>query len=389
MTNRFHLSIGNTLTAIALLALLGGCRGPEGPAGPPGESTILQLDGFAPGIKCGSCHNPDTDTVYYVWAKKYQWERSKHFFGGEFERNQAPCSGCHTTEGYVQRMLRGNPPLTSANWAGVVTSHPNASPPGCFACHSPHSRGNFSLRTTAPVTPVSPTTAAIPAIDYGKGNLCISCHQPRPMSPVLPVSPAATDSVTITTSRWHPHYGVQSTMLAGVGGFQIPGYTYTGNSPHATLPAIKQEGCVICHMAPSTVGSGIAGDHTMNVRFINLSGVEAWNVNGCLRSGCHATMTSVENYVSTSSTLTGGMGVRKYVSMYLDTLFTELVRRNYIVPTTGLVNASTTRPLRIPARKAGALYNYFFLKHDFSMGMHNSKYAIELLRSSIEEIRKP
>lgn len=387
--NRMHLTIGITLTAIALLAMLGGCRGPEGPAGPPGESTILQLEGFAPGIKCGTCHNTDTDTTYYVWAKKYQWELSKHFYGGDFERNQAPCSGCHTTEGYVQRMLRGNPPLTTTNWAGVVTNQLDASPPGCFACHSPHSNGNFALRTTAPVTPVSPLSTAIPALDFGKGNLCITCHQPRPLNPVMPASPAATDTITITSNRWYPHYGVQGMMLAGESGFKFPGYTYTGNSPHSTIPAIKQEGCVVCHMAPSNAGSGIGGGHTMNVRYINTSGVEAWNTTGCLKSGCHATMPSVDDYVSTSSTLTGGMGVRKYVSMYLDTLQAELIRKNYIVASTGLVNASSSRPLRIPARKAGALYNFYFLEHDLSMGIHNSKYAIELLKSSIEEIRKP
>lgn len=178
-------------------------------------------------------------------------------------------------------------------------------------------------------------------------------------------------------------------MISGQSGFKFPGYTYTGNSPHSTLAAIKQEGCVVCHMAPSNAGSGIGGGHTMNIMYLNTSGVDAWNTNGCLKSGCHATMTSVDDYVSTSSTLTGGMGARKYVTTYLDTLHSELIKKNYIVAATGLVNASSSRPLRIPALKAGALYNYFFIEHDLSMGIHNSRYAIELLKSSIAELRKP
>lgn len=380
---------GIVITLFATLALVAGCQGPQGPAGPPGESSILQLEGFAAGIKCGDCHNTDTDTVYYVWAKKYQWELSKHFFGGDFERNQAPCSGCHTTEGFVQRMLKGDPALTSTNWAGVVTNHYDASPPGCFACHSPHSNANFSLRTTKPVTPVSPLSTAIPALDYGTGNLCISCHQPRPLNPVMPATPSATDSLTITNSRWYPHYGVQGLMLAGQSGFKFPDFTYTGNSPHTSLAAIKQDGCVVCHMAPSNAGSGIAGGHTMNIRYTNTSGQTAWNINGCLGSGCHATMTNVDNYVSSSSTLTGGLGARRYVQMYLDTLHTLLVNKNYINATTGLVNASSSSPLKIPALKAGALYNFFFLEHDLSFGIHNSKYAIELIQSSIAEMKKP
>jgi hypothetical protein len=75
--------------------------------------------------------------------------------------------------------------------------------------------------------------------------------------------------------------------------------------------------------------------------------------------------------------------------MYLDTLHTLLVNKNYINATTGLVNASSSSPLKIPALKAGALYNFFFLEHDLSFGIHNSKYAIELIQSSIAEMKKP
>ena len=45
--------------------------------------------------------------------------------------------------------------------------------------------------------------------------------------------------------------------------------------------------------------------------------------------------------------------------------------------------------LKIPAIKAGAMYNYFFIEHDLSQGVHNSKYAIQLLLDSIAELRKP
>jgi hypothetical protein len=54
------------------------------------------------------------------------------------------------------------------------------------------------------------------------------------------------------------------------------------------------------------------------------------------------------------------------------------------------VNASNASPLKIrPASRAGALYNYWFLEHEGSFGVHNSKYAIELLQSSITDLRKP
>jgi hypothetical protein len=120
--------------AFLLAGLLGGCEGPQGPQGEPGESSTVHFEGFAENINCGECHDPEQDTVNYVWAKKYQWELSKHFFGGDFERNTAQCAGCHTTEGFLE-MTRGQ----------NVQVHIDASPPGCFACHSPHARGIFHL----------------------------------------------------------------------------------------------------------------------------------------------------------------------------------------------------------------------------------------------------
>ncbi len=384
------------LILVSGLFLAVGCKGPAGPAGTDGESKILQLEGFAANIKCGDCHNPDIDTTNFVWAKKYQWELSKHFFGGDFERNATPCAGCHTTEGFIQRAKANFP---AQPWT-VVTTQKDPSPPGCFACHSPHSRANFTRRTEAALTLWSPMDGvADQTINLGKGNICLSCHQPRAgFSPKMPKTPAATDTLTITSSRWFPHYGVQGLMFKGVGfggGFEFSGKTYA-NSPHPGLTVIQQEGCITCHMAPSNAGSGIGGGHTMNVNYLNTSGIPAWNTNGCLTSGCHSTMASVDDYVSTSSLLTGGVGARKFVLAYTDTLKALLVSKKYLDATGGLVmgrngtsTASSSNPAKIPSIKAGALYNYFFIKNDRSGGIHNSRYAIQLLLDSIEELKKP
>ena len=39
--------------------------------------------------------------------------------------------------------------------------------------------------------------------------------------------------------------------------------------------------------------------------------------------------------------------------------------------------------------KAGARYNYFFVEHDLSKGIHNTRYARELLASSLAALRAP
>jgi hypothetical protein len=55
----------------------------------------------------------------------------------------------------------------------------------------------------------------------------------------------------------------------------------------------------------------------------------------------------------------------------------------------GLVRLTGGRLVIKPAVKAGALYNYFMVKNDQSKGAHNTRYTLELLRSSIAELRKP
>lgn len=383
------LLVSLLLAAGLLMAALQGCKGPEGPAGPPGETTILQLEGFAADINCGDCHNPETDTTYFVWARKYQWEQSKHFYGGDYERAGASCTECHTTEGFIQK-----------TGGKTVTATVQPSPPGCFACHSPHSRGDFSLRTNSAVTLLAGVAGDADAtFDFGKGNLCAACHRPRSISPKPdPTKTAATDTISITNNRWYQHYGVQSHILNGTGGFKFQGYSYAGNSAHTTAPLIKSEGCIQCHMADmastASYPFGAAGGHTMNIRY-DLHGVESSLLDGCKNSACHPTITSVDYH-----------GVQTTVHAYLDTLATMMkdtsivnkwnkgAKKAWITGTdsTGFtINASSgAGALKIaPAVKAGALYNFFMVEHDLSVGAHNSVYVIDLLKSSVAELRKP
>ena len=400
------ISAATVLFAAGLVALSQfGCKGETGPPGPPGEPSG-SLNGFASGIQCATCHSSEQDTTYFVAGRVYQWSSSKHAVGGDLERNGPTCAGCHTTEGFQERWRN--------NFSTQVVDevlHP--SPPGCFACHSPHARANFSLRDIAPVT-IASFIAGVPdaVFDYGKANLCVKCHQTRTSSPMTPkpdpTKTALSDTISITSSRWYPHYGVNGQMLMGSGGFQFSDYAYTGNSNHSSNTVIKQEGCPQCHMAemsyPPNAGTGKGGGHTMNIRYI-WEGTPGSVLAGCKESGCHSSSFNGPDYISESSALTGGVGVQTYIQRCVDTLYTLMTDTNVVKkwnvggsaklwlvsgsegPT---VNASSSSPLKIrPASRAGALYNYFFLEHEGSHGAHNSRYAIELARSSIAELRKP
>jgi hypothetical protein len=249
--------------------------------------------------------------------------------------------------------------------------------------------------------------------DYGKGNLCVKCHQTRTSSPMTPKpdpsKTAMTDTITITSSRWYPHYGVNGQMLMGEGGFRFSDYTYTGNSNHSSNAMIKQEGCPICHMAeasyPPNAGTGKGGGHTMNIRY-EWEGAPGSVLTGCKTSGCHLSTFSSPDYISEASSLTGGQGVQTFIDRYLDTLYalmsdTNVVKKwnvggsskKWLVKSAAgevTVNASAGSPLKIrPAALAGAIYNYYFLEHEGSHGAHNSRFAVELALSSVAELRKP
>lgn len=377
-------ALGVALGLFIWIFTLAGCEGPEGPKGDSDTIYVnqypLNLEGFAPNIKCADCHNPDVDTTYYLWARRYQWQNSLHAYGGDLERNGPDCAGCHTTEGFIHRWKN--------NWASQqVPAQQNPSPPGCFACHSPHSRANFSLRDVVPVTLTSGITGVNDAtFDFGKGNLCAQCHQPRTVSPKPdPTKTAPTDTIRITSSRWYPHYGVQAQMLMGTGGFEFIGYTYR-QSNHQSNQTLLEEGCTECHMAsqvyPPDLGSGRGGGHTMKIRYSSDESESdtLFALAGCNQSGCHGTGGF------TKATI---LAAERAIDDSLHVLETLLRQRGWLTAS-GTVNASSSNPLRIsPAYKAGAMYNFFFIEHDASRGMHNTKYTMDLLTSSLAVLRAP
>ncbi|MEW5799152.1 MAG: collagen-like protein [Bacteroidota bacterium] len=395
------------LIALMFLALQA-CEGPAGPAGVQGpagkdgakgaDAGFVYFEGFKDSLRCASCHTPDNDTTYYLISRRVQWEVSKHNDGGNFDRNLEDCAGCHTTEGFMERASKSFPTA----FAGQKTKkYAQSSPPGCFACHSPHKQGNFSVRNNfAPVVIKSNVVGNNDlTFDYGKGNLCVLCHQTREIANAtvfntsMKPDPTKTDTIVITTNRWYSHYGVQGEMLSGTGGFHFPGMTLT-NSPHTNQPVIKQEGCTKCHMsAPTGGGTAKGGGHTMNIAYTTESGSAGYVLTGCNTSDCHNGAITSSNYKTYSA------NNYNLVLERLDTLQALLIQKGLLDATSLLVklpkkvlNPATGKDqsyASIPMQKAGALWNYFFVEHDLSKGIHNSKYALALLDASIAEMKKP
>jgi hypothetical protein len=181
-------------------------------------------------------------------------------------------------------------------------------------------------------------------------------------------------------------------MLMGTGGFEFVDYSYPNpkSSNHTFNLGIQTNGCASCHMGEQSddLGTGNAGGHTMRITWVpeGEEGEElSYFLAGCQDPGCHGEDMETTDIVGPS---TGGVGAQTLVEAYMDTLHDLIDARGWF-NADNLVNASNSNPLKIsPESRAGAIYNYFFIEHEGSRGVHNTKYALELLKSSIAELRK-
>jgi nitrate reductase cytochrome c-type subunit len=329
----------------------------EGPAGLPGKDGKDGADGTN-GVNgqdgtagCIVCH--DNNQVNF--AVTQQWEMSKHATGGLYVRNSNNCAGCHTSQGFREMIASATP---NANTAGTIQ---NPVPPNCYTCHNIHSTytpADWSLSTTANVTlRIKPEATH----DFGKGNLCATCHQPRIPSP-MPV--LGGPDVTITSANWGPHYGAQATIVSGKGGFEFgTGYT---NSFHTAGVA---NSCVGCHGGDANGMNG--GGHMFNLGYTTSSGADAVITATC--TSCHTDATS----------LNALMALKKEE---LNTLLLQLRLR---LKDIGIMDANTERvvPGTWTSAQAGAFINHNLVKYDHSNGVHNFPYAKKLLENSIAAIQ--
>jgi hypothetical protein len=292
--------------------LFASCEGPAGPAGKDGQNGANGTNGVDANETCKLCHNPDV-----VDAVAVQFELAKHSYGivAEEEAGNVGCSPCHTHEAF-KFMVSHNVPATftlnttTGDYANDYVTVPTAAIGNitCFTCHS-------SLHTSFEGTDFSPLTTTAPVSmtmwagaktinltqDGGMGNLCVKCHQPRPLTTSTSLTdgrvvnydslanyPTLTfyDNVVgnkapnqvVPSYRTHVHYGTVGAIFAGVGGVEFPGQNYE-SSYHTTHAS-----CEECHMVDPINGvNGKAGGHTFWAK---------GNFNGCNTTNCHPGLTS-------------------------------------------------------------------------------------------------
>lgn len=418
--------------------LITACEGPAGPSGKDANET------------CKECHN---QTV--VEPKITEFGFSKHEYGEVAfdEAGVTGCTPCHTSDGFRYVTEHNVPSTFTAGTNGkFVNDYSSVSDKTlgkftCFTCHSSlHS--TYSIDDFHPLT----NTAAVSmtmwkgakSIDLTQGgassNLCIKCHQPRPLTTssstsngdvvdyaALAASPStvyydnvvgnAAPNKVIPSYRTHVHYGAQGAIYAGKGGVEFTGsLTYT-NSAHTTTAA-----CVDCHSAPVSLR---AGGHTFRCRSDAgaLTSSSSWNFNGCNVAGCHTgisatsplfagTRTENQTLLNTLAAkinaVGGGTNILHaepdgtlnlwagettgnfdgYLNIYDPSTNPNGVWKNPSSGSFTTAQKATNNALpAFPSLKAGvlgAMINFQLCLREYSLGIHNTKYSKALLQNSIE-----
>jgi len=297
---------------------------------------------------CNQCHDDATHHAYGT-----EWLNSAHAVtttipATEAEANPAQdtvCVGCHTAIGFIDRI-------------NGVTNNIDLSymPINCQACHEPHgdtipANNPHMIRTLASVTLQDGTVVT----NAGEGLLCMECHQAR--------QKAATYATTYH-SNFGPHHGPQADMLEGVNG-----YTYGEIIPSSAHANAVSNTCVACHMqslATSDPALTYAGGHTFEM---------AWNnddlVAACQQ--CHGPAITEFNFPLQDY---DGDGVIEGVQTEVLNLLNQLL----------LLLPSGTPTTNWTVQQLEADYNYQFVQNDGSYGIHNTAYAVGLLKASIANL---
>ncbi len=339
-------------------------------AGIDGKDGIDGVDGVngsdADAALCIQCHSSThRDPIINAYAS------SGHATGSSWGRGTgSSCAQCHNNEGYIDYLSNkyfetddagdlvedvNGDPIPMPNPDGYAVSNPI----NCTGCHTAHRSFDFStdgndyaLRNIDPVKLVLDPTIHVDLTNssdaLGLSNACVTCHQPRPSYAI----PAGTEDYTVTSSRFGPHHGPQSTMFEGIMGANIVGSTaYPGAGANGDNGHRKGTSCIGCHMSETT--DMAEGGHTW------LPSQES-----CVT--CHTSGAPTE--------VTG-------FAADLETLHGLLFDLGAITATGSTVSGT------YPVKVAQAMWNYKTLEEDNSKGVHNPKYSKALLKNSIEALQ--
>jgi len=306
----------------------------------------------------GTCLQCHSEAPYH--PDGLQWTNSAHAATTTDPAGNAECVGCHTSNGFVNR-INGVGPV-DLSYSAIT----------CQTCHEPHGVTNTStnlhlVRTLAPVTLANGTKITT----AGAGTLCMNCHQAR-------VDAATYVASTPGSTYFGPHEGPQSDMLMGTNGF-----TYGQEIPSSAHGDVAADTCVTCHMqspAATDPAIGLVGGHTFNMSFAGTASIPAEEMVGACQT-CHGPEITKFDFPLMDY---DGDGKIDGAQTEVQHLLADLA---VLLPPVGTAKTSISIDSTWTLHQLEAAYNYQFVTHDGSFGIHNMAYTVGLLKASIADLK--
>jgi len=299
---------------------------------------------------CAQCH----DSLSKHWRVQ-EWNSSGHAVAPR--QTGASCVRCHTAEGFA-RYTAGNTAV-STGYEAI----------GCAACHDPHDASKpHQLRNVGPIVLMDNKTTIT---NGGAGMICMNCHMSR------------RDAVTYVettagSSQFGPHHGPQADMLAGVNAI-----TYGKDIPSSAHRSSVADSCVECHMQSVTSGPAFthAGGHTFRLSWDggtpDTTADDIQVVDACVK--CHGEITSFDLKRQDYD----GNGIVEGVQTEVKNLMAKLA---LLLPPVGTPKTEISITSSWTKQQLRAGFNYMFVLEDRSYGIHNTAYAVGLLKASIADL---
>ncbi|RPI18496.1 MAG: T9SS C-terminal target domain-containing protein [Ignavibacteriae bacterium] len=344
-----------------------GCETCHGPGSEhAATSDTLKIDVSYDSKMCGQCHDEP-----WRHNKMAQWEHSGHseaVWSNSFAQNNngtnnlGNCIRCHDGRGYAN-FTKGVGTYTN----GMIASSQEKI--GCAACHDPHGSGNpYSLRSR-------PNNSDTLATGYqynelGAGKVCADCHKNR-------TNVTVTTATKVNSSHWGMHHSVQADVLLGKNAASFGGAPYLSGS-HKN---VVQDGCIGCHMAPTTDTGTVNRDKVGGHSFSMVNSETGFEniVNAC--GDCHPGKTNLDQFLAPDDY--DGDGIVEAWHKEVDGLLTKV--RTFALPPFGVDSVSweliAADSFNVDLRKK--YWNYQLIEYDGSHGMHNPRFAVQVLQNDL------
>src|ERR1035437_1817871 len=324
---------------------------------------------------CQSCHDAP-----WRHAKGTLWNASMHskaIWESGFAKNvttttysiASDCMRCHDGQAFIN-FAKGRP-TDGSKWTSA--SHTVIT---CQACHDPHVDvpGTYHLRNE----PVSSDTLGN-AFNYsgmgGLGKICMNCHKAR------------RDNVSYMSSAisstWGPHHNPQADNFFGQNGAQFGNQPFVSNGHKDAIT----NACVDCHMASTTTTDSLykyqVGGHSTNMHYSGLTSigttVDYDHTLGC--ANCHgASKTKFSDWQASMDY--DGNGVIEDIQTEVKGCLTKIVT---LLPNNATHDTIDWSQITTLTQKK-AYWNYQLVANDKSFGMHNAKFAFDVLTKTINAL---